>query len=139
MPVPARLDYEAERRVARRTEGAIRYFAAHPGEIDSRLRELDREWDIDRATDMLAATLGAVGAVYSVTRGRHWLLLLFGVAGLLGQQAVTGDSAPRRAMRRLGLRTSLEIEGERGALRALRSDYERDRSAAVAEAPPSRP
>ena len=114
---------DAERRVARRTERNVRYFAAHIDQIDGRLTELDREWDIERAMDLQAAALGAASAVFSLTRGRHWLLVPIAIAGFLGQHAVLGHSAPRRLMRRLGYRTRIELETERYALRALRGDF----------------
>jgi hypothetical protein len=50
-----------ERRLQHEFEDRLAYFAGHPGEIDSRLRDLDREWDIERAIEANASTLAPAG------------------------------------------------------------------------------
>jgi hypothetical protein len=50
-----RIRHEAEERVA--------YFARHLDQIASRLRELDREWDIERTLEANASTLAFTAVV----------------------------------------------------------------------------
>jgi hypothetical protein len=59
-----------------------------------------------------------------VLRGRRWLVLPALVTGFLFQHAVQGWCPPIPILRRLGFRTSYEIEEERQALKALRGDFE---------------
>jgi hypothetical protein len=87
------------------------------------LRELDEEWDIERAIEANAAVIGFLGVVLSETHDRRWLVLPALVTGFLFQHAVQGWCPPVPILRGLGFRTSFEIEEERQALKALRGDY----------------
>ena len=53
--VPSHTAAEINREIARQTERSVAYFAARPGEIERRLEELDREWDIERTLEANAA------------------------------------------------------------------------------------
>jgi hypothetical protein len=99
-----------------------RYVHATPSEIERRLEELDREWDTDRAIELEAAITGLVGIALS--RFRPALLAVPAVVGsAVLLHAVSGWYPLLPVMRRLGLRTSREIERERYALKALRGDF----------------
>jgi hypothetical protein len=91
--------------------------------IRQRLRELDEEWDIERAIEANAAVIGFLGVTLSATHDRRWLFLPALVTGFLFQHAVQGWCPPVPVLRRLGFRTSFEIEEERQALKALAGDY----------------
>jgi len=92
----------ANERIRRRTrESVARCAAGGPEAIDRRLEELDREWDIERTLETNAAT----------------------VALFLLQHAVQGWCPPLPVFRRLGVRTTSEIDEERYALKALRGDF----------------
>ncbi|PPD45849.1 MAG: hypothetical protein CTY15_03075 [Methylocystis sp.] len=99
------------------------YFALHPGKIGERLAELDREWDVERALEANAATVALGGLALGLTASRRWLALPVAAAGFLLQHALQGWCPPLPALRRLGFRTSHEIEQERYALKALRGDF----------------
>ncbi len=88
-----------------------------------RLRELDREWDIERALEANAATLALAGAGLALSSDRRWAALPLVVAAFLLQHAVQGWCPPLPVLRRLGFRTVREIESERMALKALRGDF----------------
>lgn len=124
--VAARTDEDVNRRIREETEVRVSYFAEHPREIDRRLDELDREWDIERTLEANAATAALVGLTLAVTVDRRWIALPVGVAGFLLQHALQGWCPPLPVFRRFGVRTSAEIERERYALKYLRGDF-RDR------------
>jgi len=102
---------------------SIRHFAANPAQIRQRLRELDEEWDIERAIEANASSLALAGVALGATGDRRWLLLPALVTGFLLQHAVQGWCPPVPVLRRLGFRTAYEIEEERTALKALRGDF----------------
>ena len=104
---------------------SIRWHADHPEEIPSRLRELDAEWDIERTLEANASTLAFTGVVLGATVDRRWLALPAVVTAFLFQHAIQGWCPPLPILRRMGFRSSREIETERNALKALRGDFAR--------------
>ncbi len=100
------------------------FFALHPEKIAGRLVELDREWDVERALEANASTLALGGLALGVASDRRWLALPVVTAGFLLQHAMQGWCPPLPLLRRLGFRTSQEIEKERYALKALRGDFQ---------------
>lgn len=124
--VPAHTADEVNRRIARETVDRIVYYADHPDEIDDRLDELDREWDIERALEANASVLAFGGTALGATVDRRWLVLPALVTAFLFQHAVQGWCPPLPVLRRLGFRTVQEIEEERYALLELLSDPDPD-------------
>jgi hypothetical protein len=114
---------EIEERLRRELAARVHYFAQRPEEIDTRLEELDQEWDIERLLQANAGVFSLMGLTFGVLRSR-WYLLSAAAAVLLIQHAFQGWSAPASALRRLGIRTTEEINHERYALKALRGDFE---------------
>jgi hypothetical protein len=110
----------------------LAYFAAHPDQIDRRLRELDAEWDVERTLETGSSTLTLTGLVLGTIGSRKWLLLSLAVQGFFMQHALQGWCPPLPVFRRLGFRTQYEIEQERYDLKAIRGDF--GRPAAPAEA-----
>jgi hypothetical protein len=118
-----------------RTEANIRHFGAMgPAAISRRLRELDREWDIERCLETLAPSITLFGLFMGLTGGRKWLLLPVAVQSFFLQHALQGWCPPLAVLRRLGIRTAAEIDHERYALKALRGDF---RDAITEQAPDS--
>ncbi|GAB2788856.1 hypothetical protein GCM10027040_13830 [Halomonas shantousis] len=115
---------EINRRIEREIQANLAYFAQHPYEIDYRLDELDREWDIERTLEANAATLGLAGVALGATLDRRWLLLPAAVSGFLLQHALQGWCPPVSVFRRRGVRTATEIDRERYGLKALRGDFD---------------
>ena len=93
-----------------------------PETIDTRLRELDREWDIERVLELNASLLTLTGVILGRFVNRKWLYLSMGVTGFLAQHAMQGWCPPLPILRRIGIRTSQEIEQERYALKMIRGD-----------------
>lgn len=122
--VPLSTDAEINAKIRERMEERIRYYAKHPKKIRKRLRELDEEWDIERAIEANAAALAFGGLALGVTYDRRWLALPALVTAFLFQHAIQGWCPPVPILRRLGFRTSYEIEQERTALKAIRGDFD---------------
>lgn len=114
---------EIEERLRRELAARVHYFAQRPEEIDSRLEELDQEWDIERLLQANAGAFSLMGLTFGVLRSR-WYLLSVAAAVFLIQQAFQGWCPPASVLRRLGIRTKEEINHERYALKALRGDFE---------------
>jgi hypothetical protein len=130
--VPAHTSEDINQRIRQEISRNVRYYAAHPEKMPERLRELDQEWDIERAIQANAAAIGFFGVMMGATRGRGWLALPALVTGFLFQHAVQGWCPPVPVLRRLGFRTSYEIEEERQALKAVRGDFAKVRDAGTA-------
>lgn len=114
----------ANQQIRRESEQKIElYGSANRTEIDRRLEELEREWDIERALEANASSLALAGLLLGTLVDRRWYALPAVVAGFLLQHAIQGWCPPLPLMRRLGFRTSREIAEERMALKALRGDF----------------
>lgn len=111
------------RRIRRQIEVNVHYYALHPEQIDQRLQELDREWDIDRAVEANTAAVALAGTVLGLVRHRGFFLVPLAISGFLLQHAIQGRCPSATFLRRRGVRTASEIESERAALKALRGDF----------------
>jgi hypothetical protein len=124
--VRAQTDPEINRKIDRDLERRLRFYAAQDeATLSERLEELDQEWDIERVLETNAASLSLLGLFFSFTLSRKWLVLPLVVSGFLLQHAVQGWCPPIPVLRRLGVRTRLEIEQERYALKLLRGDLDK--------------
>lgn len=122
--VPAHTSDEVNSRIARETDERVRRLAGNPSEIPARLRELDEEWDIERAIEANASILAFIGVVLGASVHPYWLILPALVTAFLFQHAIQGWCPPVPVLRRLGFRTADEISEERQALKALRGDFD---------------
>lgn len=127
--VPQHTAANVNRALRRSTKEDLVYYRDHPEEIDQRLQELEKEWDIERTLEATAASATLVGVGLAFV-SRRFLFLPGIVAGFLLQHALQGWCPPLAVFRRLGYRTEREIEGERRGLKTLR---ERARDATAAE------
>lgn len=114
---------EINLRIRARMQARVMYLAERPDLLPAQLRALDREWDIERVLEAKAATLGFIGVVLAARVHVRLFLLPALVSGFLLQHAVQGWCPPLPLLRRMGYRTSAEIDEERTALRILRGDY----------------
>ena len=116
---------EINQKVERETqESVIRLSAAGPEAIATRLRELDREWDIERLLEANAATLTLVALTLGFIVDRRWFLFPVMIGGFLLQHALQGWCPPLPIFRQRGVRTAREIDLERTALRIIRGDFQ---------------
>lgn len=121
--VEASTPEEVNRQIRRDLQARVLYFAERPEEINRRLDELDREWDIERLLQVNAGVLSLLGLTFGALR-RRWYLLPAAVSAFLVQHAVQGWCPPASLLRRLGIRTAREIGHERYALKALGGDFD---------------
>lgn len=117
---------EINRAIREQVEARVHYFAMRPDEIDVRLHELDREWDIERALEANAGAITLASTLLGLRGNRFFRLLPIAVGGFLFQHALQGWCPPVPVLRRLGFRTASEIETERVALKHLRGDFKAD-------------
>ena len=119
----AQTDPAVNRRTADQLRANVAYYAAHPEQIDQRLRDLDAEWDIERWLQLNSAALTLAGLTLALAHSRKWLLLPLVVQGFFLQHGIEGYCPPLPIFRRAGVRTEGEIEAERQALKSLRGDF----------------
>jgi hypothetical protein len=100
-----------------------RFVGADPFFIDERIRELEREWDVERMLEANAAGVTLVGVALGFTVDRRYFLLPGLVGVFLLQHALQGWCPPLPLFRRVGIRTAREIQDEIVALRILRGDF----------------
>lgn len=107
--------------VNERIDHAIRanvsyYATAGRDAILARLRELDREWDIDRVLMANFALLGGITSELGRRNHNVWTHVFRAQQVFLLMHAVIGWCPPLSVFRRLGVRTQKEIAAERAAL-----------------------
>jgi hypothetical protein len=112
-----RIRMRADARVARLED-------AKPVELEARLDELDREWDIERLLQANASTIVMLSVALGYAWDRRFLLLPAAVLSFFAQHALQGWCPPIPVFRRRGVRTRREIERERYAIKALRGDFD---------------
>ncbi len=109
--------------IRQETENRLKLYIKSPAAIDYRLKELDREWDIERTLETNGSALLLIGLTFGVLGSRRWLALPVLVGSFCLQHALQGWCPPIELFRRMGIRTSREIEEERTALKILRGDF----------------
>lgn len=119
--------------IDRKTEERVREYARATEEtLSERIRELEREWDMERMLEANAATLALVGTLLGRFVDRRWWYLPGVVSAFLLQHALQGWCPPVEVFRRMDVRTRREIDTEKFALKLLRGDFD----AALAEEEP---
>jgi hypothetical protein len=108
-----------DERVQRQMTLRISFYMRHPELIGIRLRQLDREWNIERFMEKKTAVLAAVDTSTRTMRSKRWFTLTAPMTNLL-QNTVQGWSLPIQTLRNLGYRTRDQIEQERQELLTLR-------------------
>lgn len=118
--VPLHTRQKINDRIQRETDRRIsRYRSASRTTIKRRLKELDREWDIERMLETNAASVSLIGLALGAAVNRRLYVIPAIVAGFLLQHALQGWCPPLPVFRRMGYRTQSEIDREREALKAM--------------------
>lgn len=109
-----------------RAEDRVRGFArSRPEEITARIKELEREWSIERLIESEAPVMALAGLGLGATVNRKFLFLPAFVAGMVALHGVQGWYPMLPVFRRLGFRSRNEIDREKFAMKALRGDFDR--------------
>jgi hypothetical protein len=111
------------RRIAAQTRAnVVKYAQLGPRVIDGRIDQLEREWDIERTIETAGSLHVMLGLMLGAFVNKRWFAWSGIVAGFLLLHAIQGWAPPIPVLRRLGFRTSSEIEEEINALRMMRGD-----------------
>jgi hypothetical protein len=110
--------------IKRQIDRNVIYYADHPEEIDGRLKELNKEWNIERKIQVNGAVVNLVTIVMGLLLSRKWLIATSLIDCLLYRHAKTGWCPAVPLLRRFGTRKQSEIEHEYYVLKALRGDFE---------------
>ena len=124
--VRANTTAEVNWRIDQRIEENVRFYSdKRPEEIARRVWELEREWDIERVLQTMAASFSLTGIALSLTVDRRWILFPGVVLSFLLLHAFQGWCPPVPLLRRLGVRTQEEIDRELYALKGLMGNFPR--------------
>lgn len=93
--------------------------------ISRRLKELDKEWDIEKTLEVNASSLALTGLLLGAFVNKRWYILPGVVTAFLLQHGLQGWCPPLPLFRKLGVRTRHEIDEERYALKVLRGDFDK--------------
>ena len=105
------------REIENKTQQNIRYYSnQNERVIKSRIKELDKEWDIERVLALNASLFALTGIILGATLNKKWLMLPVVVTSFLAQHALQGWCPPLPLFRKMGYRTRKEIDQERFAL-----------------------
>lgn len=114
--------FDINQRITQDFHRSVAYYARHPNEIPHRLKELDREWDVERALALTSSCLSLFGVGLGFRRSRRWFALPALVQGFYLQHTLQGWCPPLPFFRRYGFRTPAEIDREKAALKELLRD-----------------
>jgi hypothetical protein len=95
-----------------------------PRAIADRIRLLNREWDVERSTEALAAATILVSLFLASFGKQYWLAITGGAGAFLMQHVLQGWCPALPLIRKLGIRTATEIHEEITALKLLRGDFQ---------------
>ena len=109
------------KRIHEKTQMNIAYYKTRSREeIITRIEELDNEWDIERALETNAAIIILLSVFLSLfTNQMGWIIFIGIISAFLLQHALQGWCPPIPIFRRMGIRTSSEIDQEKYCLKNL--------------------
>jgi hypothetical protein len=113
------------RKIDARTEENIgEYFYSGEVGIRSRIKELNKEWDIERALELTSGINILIGLTLALTKDKRWLWLSGISAAFLVQHTIQGWCPPLPVLRWFGVRTKNEIEVEKTILKEIMQTME---------------
>lgn len=112
------------RRIDNDTLDHLMEVGQKPETASRRLEALDREWELDRTVEAEAAAMGLIGLALGAFVRPAFLAMPATVGAAVFLFGTRGIYPLLPIFRRLGIRTSREIERERYAIKALRGDFD---------------
>lgn len=98
----------------------IDFYTTKPRlQVEKRITELEKEWDVERVLEVNACTLALTGLLLGATVNKKWFALPALVLPFLLQHGLQGWCPPLPILRRLGVRTRDEIDREKYALKQI--------------------
>jgi hypothetical protein len=111
---------EINERIQQETKARVSQLRNAPKEvIRARLKELENEWDIERAIETNASSVILISMALGRFVNKKFYVVPAIVGGFLLQHGIQGWCPPVPLLRRLGFRTSYEIDEERYQLKAF--------------------
>jgi hypothetical protein len=126
---------KATQRIQAEMETRLIHFQTHPKGIPHRLRQLDREWNIERAIEVNSSSLTIAGLGLTLLADRRWIVLPIAAQLFLLQHALQGWCPPMSVLRRMRFRSQREIEEERHALLKLQAAETGESAASIRSDP----
>jgi hypothetical protein len=121
--VPSHTADHVNAQIEHATVHRLGHCASSNALVAERLRQLRREWDLERTLETWFASVVLTGITLSAARDHRWMALPTIAAGFMLQHALQGWCPPVPLFRRLGFRTQAEIARERYALKGMRGDF----------------
>jgi hypothetical protein len=110
--------------IEQQIEDSIYFYSSQShSALNARIKELEREWSMERWLETNASALAFTGVALGLMKSKKWLALPLIVTAFLFQHAVQGWCPPIPVLRKLGVRTRSEIDREKVALKVLRGDF----------------
>lgn len=100
-----------------------KYSGRSADEITQRIKELDKEWDIERVLDLTMSVLALCGITSSLLFNRYSIILPILLLLFFIWHAFQGWCPPVPLLRHFKIRTRPEIDREKYALKAMRGDF----------------
>ncbi len=98
-----------------------RYERMDDKRLRARLRDLEAEWDTERAFEAGAAGLVITSALLGAAHSRRWLLFSAAAGALMLERALRGWCPLQTVLKRCGVRTQAEIDAEKDAIKSILS------------------
>jgi hypothetical protein len=113
------------REVDKKIKESIELYSSQDSEmINKRIKQLEQEWDIERALEVNMPIVALVGLALGIFVNPWWFIFPVIVMLFFLEHAIQGWCPPLPIFRSLGFRTKEEIEKERYALKILRGDFD---------------
>lgn len=112
---------EINKKIQEKTRENINYYKTkNRKQIVARINQLDKEWDIERALETNASIIIFISAVLGIITENIWWIVFIGViSAFLLEHALQGWCPPVPIFRRMGIRSSLEIDEEKYTLKKI--------------------
>ncbi|MFY9310892.1 MAG: hypothetical protein WAQ28_17730 [Bacteroidia bacterium] len=99
------------------------YAGKSAAEISERIKQLDKEWDIERVLDLNMSALALCGITLSLVFNPYSIVLPILLLLFFIWHAFQGWCPPIPILRYFKIRTRPEIDREKYALKAMRGDF----------------